>query len=148
MFLPYARVANQYNLTRVQYFSLYTLLLPVKNPPLNEHRLAKTYTHSGASVALHSNFKPDELEEALQYYRMLALQSRSYACIAKSISRTRLGCCLYNIANFYYNGYRGVKQDLRLALKYYEICGEQPLGGRGRGWFDARLGHRHGTGGT
>ena len=30
----------------------------------------------------------------------------------------------FTIANFYHLGLRGVKQDLRLALKYYEICGD------------------------
>lgn len=30
----------------------------------------------------------------------------------------------FTLANFYYHGFRGVKQDLRLALKYFEICGD------------------------
>ena len=62
-----------------------------------------------------SNNKPDELEEALQYYRMLASRTRSPEPDLVAA---------YTIANFYLNGYRGVKQDLRLALKYYEICGD------------------------
>ena len=66
-------------------------------------------------MALDSNNKPDELEEALQYYRMLASRSRSPEPDLVAA---------FTIANFYYNGYRGVKQDLRLALKYYEICGD------------------------
>jgi len=71
--------------------------------------------HGGASVSLDANNKPDELEEALQYYRMLASRSRSPEPDLTAA---------FTIANFYYNGYRGVKQDLRLALKYYEICGD------------------------
>lgn len=86
-----------------------------QNPPIDEHRLAEIYTHGGASVALDANNKPDELEEALQYYRMLASRSRSPEPDLVAA---------FTIANFYYNGYRGVKQDLRLALKYYEICGD------------------------
>ncbi|KAL9182960.1 hypothetical protein ACHAXT_004239 [Thalassiosira profunda] len=85
------------------------------NPPLDEHRLAEIYAHGGASVVLESHNKPDELEEALQYYRMLASRSRSPEPDLVAA---------FTIANFYYNGYRGVKQDLRLALKYYEICGD------------------------
>ena len=82
---------------------------------MDEHRLAEIYTHGGASVSLESYNKPDELEEALQYYRMLASRNRSPEpdLVAS-----------FTIANFYYNGWRGVKQDLRLALKYYEICGD------------------------
>jgi len=85
------------------------------NPPIDEHRLAEIYTHGGASVALDANNKPDELEEALQYYRMLASRSHS--------PEPQLDAA-FTIANFYYNGYRGAKQDLRLAVKYYEICGD------------------------
>jgi len=85
------------------------------NPPIEEHRLAEIYTHGGASVALDSHNKPDELEEALQYYRMLASRNRSPEPDLVAA---------FTIANFYFHGYRGVKQDLRLALKYYEICGD------------------------
>jgi TPR repeat protein len=66
-------------------------------------------------VALEAHNKPDEIEEALQYYRMLASRSRS--------PEPDLTAAV-TIANFYYYGYRGVRQDLRLALKYYEICGD------------------------
>lgn len=66
-------------------------------------------------MALEAHNKPDELEEALQYYRMLASRSRSPEPDLTAA---------FSIANFYYNGYRGVRQDLRLALKYFEICGD------------------------
>lgn len=46
-------------------------------PPIDEHRLAEIHMHGGASVALDQRNKPDELEEALQYYRMLASRNRS-----------------------------------------------------------------------
>ena len=85
------------------------------NPPLDEHRLAEIFMHGGASVSLEASNKPDELEEALQYYRMLASRSRNPEPDLVAA---------FTIANFYYNGYRGVKQDLRLALQYYEICGD------------------------
>ncbi len=68
----------------------------LQNPPLDEHRLAEIYTHGGASVALNANNKPDELEEALQYYRMLASRSRSPEPDLVAA---------FTIANFYYNGY-------------------------------------------
>ena len=38
-------------------------------PPLDEHRLAQIHMRGGASVALENHNKPDEIEEALQYYR-------------------------------------------------------------------------------
>ena len=47
------------------------------SPPLDGHRLAEIYVNGGASVTLSGNNKPDEVEEALQYYRMLASRSRS-----------------------------------------------------------------------
>ena len=85
------------------------------SPPLDEHRLAEIYMHGGASVSLQGHNKPDEIEEALQYYRMLASRSHS--------PEPDLGAA-FTIANFYYLGLRGVKQELGLALKYYEICGD------------------------
>eukprot|EP00569_Conticribra_weissflogii_P008990 CAMPEP_0171367950 /NCGR_PEP_ID=MMETSP0879-20121228/6413_1 /TAXON_ID=67004 /ORGANISM="Thalassiosira weissflogii, Strain CCMP1336" /LENGTH=1259 /DNA_ID=CAMNT_0011876063 /DNA_START=61 /DNA_END=3837 /DNA_ORIENTATION=- len=85
------------------------------NPPLDEHRLAEIYMRGGASVKLEGYNKPDEIEEALQYYRMLA--SRNHYPEPDLLAA-------FTIANFYYFGLRGVKQDLRLALKYYEICGD------------------------
>ncbi|KAL3817295.1 hypothetical protein ACHAXA_003216 [Cyclostephanos tholiformis] len=85
------------------------------SPPIDGHRLAEIYNRGGASVALEAHNKPDELEEVLQYYRMLASRNRSPEPDLTAA---------FTIANFYFNGYRGVKQDLRLALKYYEICGD------------------------
>jgi hypothetical protein len=38
-------------------------------PPLDEHRLAQIHMRGGASVALERHNLPDEIEEALQYYR-------------------------------------------------------------------------------
>lgn len=66
-------------------------------------------------MALDPHNKPDELEEVLQYYRMLASRSRSPEPDLTAA---------FTLANFYFNGYRGVRQDLRLALKYYEIGGD------------------------
>ena len=54
-------------------------------------------------------------EEALQYYRTIASRSHSF--------EPQLDAA-FTIANFYYNGYRGARQDLWLAVKYYEICGD------------------------
>ena len=85
------------------------------SPPIDEHRLAQIHMHGGASVALEGHNKPDEIEEALQYYRMLA--SRNQSPEPDLVAA-------FTIANFYHLGLRGVKQDLRLALKYYEICGD------------------------
>jgi hypothetical protein len=39
------------------------------SPPLDEHRLAQIHMRGGASVALERHNLPDEIEEALQYYR-------------------------------------------------------------------------------
>lgn len=39
------------------------------SPPIDEHRLAQIHMRGGASVALEQHNKPDEIEEALQYYR-------------------------------------------------------------------------------
>lgn len=49
------------------------------------------------------------------WYRMLASRNRSPEPDLTAA---------FTIANFYHLGLRGVKQDLRLALKYYEICGD------------------------
>ena len=38
-------------------------------PPMEEHRLAQIHMRGGASVVLEHHNKPDEIEEALQYYR-------------------------------------------------------------------------------
>ena len=91
---------------------------------MEEHRLLEIFIIGGASSALARHNKYDESEEALQYYHLLAIGSRSqdpdiYAA--------------FTLGTLYYHGIRGVKQDLRLALKYFEICADnfhQECGGQ------------------
>lgn len=82
---------------------------------MEEHRLLEMFNTGGASSALARHNKYDESEEALQYYHFLAIGSRSHDPDVYAA---------HTLASLYYHGIRGVKQDLRLALKYLEICAE------------------------
>ena len=82
---------------------------------MEEHRLLEIFNTGGASSALARHNKYDESEEALQYYHLLAIGSRSHDPDVYAA---------HTLATFYYHGIRGVKQDLRLALKYLEICAD------------------------
>ena len=86
------------------------------NPALDRHRLAEIHMR-GTSSALANYNKPDELEEALQYYRMRASRKNAKPDAAAA----------YTLATMYHYGLRGVKQDMKLALKYYEIAADNNI---------------------
>ena len=83
------------------------------NPASDSHRLPIIHAHGGASSALSHANKPDELEEAIQYYRL-----RAYAKPDPDVNAA------YTLAQLYHHGLRGVKQSLSLALEYYTIAAE------------------------
>ncbi len=83
-------------------------------PFIDNHHLPEIHIHGGASSALAHHNKPDELEEALQYYQIRASRSNAEPDVSAA----------YTLANLYHFGIRGVKQDLTLALKYYEIAAD------------------------
>jgi TPR repeat protein len=73
------------------------------------------FNTGGASSALSRYNKYDESAEALQYYHLLAIGSRSHDPDIFAA---------HTLASYYYRGLRGVKQDPRKSLKYLEICAE------------------------
>ena len=83
------------------------------SPATDSHKLPIIHAHGGASSALSHSNKPDELEEAIQYYRL-----RAYAKPDPDINAA------YTLAQLYHHGLRGVKQSLSLALEYYTIAAE------------------------
>ena len=83
------------------------------NPATDAHKLPIIHAHGGASSALSHSNKPDELEEAIQYYRL-----RAYAKPDADINAA------YTLAQLYHHGLRGVKQSMSLALEYYSIAAE------------------------
>lgn len=82
-------------------------------PAQDEHRLAEIH-QKGASSALEYHNKPDELEAAIKYYRMRAGRENAEPDINDA----------YRLANMYHFGLRGVKQDMKEALKYYEVAAD------------------------
>lgn len=82
-------------------------------PAQDEHRLAEIH-QKGASSSLEYYNKPDELEAAIKYYRMRASRENAEPDVNDA----------YRLANMYHFGLRGVKQDLKEALKYYEIAAD------------------------
>lgn len=81
-------------------------------PAQDYHRLAEIYQR-GTSSGLSAQNKPDELDEAIKYYKMRAQKAHDPDIHAA-----------YKIANMYHYGLRGVKQDMNQALKYYEIAAD------------------------
>ena len=80
-------------------------------PAKDEHRLAEIH-RKGASSTLEYHNKPDELDAAIKYFRMRAENDEPDVNEA------------YRLANMYHFGLRGVKQDMKEALKYYEIAAD------------------------
>lgn len=80
------------------------------SPAQDYHRLSEIH-QKGTSFAVSIQNKPDELDEAIKYYKMRAENPRNPDLHAA-----------YKVANMYHYGLRGVKQDMKQALKYYEIA--------------------------
>ena len=81
-------------------------------PARDHHNLAEIHQRGTSSRLAHHN-KPDELEEAITYYKMRANNPQNPDINAA-----------YKVANMYHYGLRGVQQDMREALKYYEVAGD------------------------
>jgi len=81
------------------------------SPARETHKLAEIHQRGASSTLAHYN-KPDELDEAIKYYKMRANAQQPDINAA------------YKVANMYHYGLRGVKQDMREALRYYEIAGD------------------------
>jgi len=79
-------------------------------PAQDTHILPEIRQH-GSSSALSQNNKPDELDEALKFLETRAMRKQDPDAHAA-----------YKLATFYHYGLQGVKQDMKLALKYYEVC--------------------------
>jgi TPR repeat protein len=81
-------------------------------PARDEHKLAEIHQR-GASSKLAQYNKPDELEEAIKYYKIRA----------NNVHNPDLGAA-HKLANMYHYGLKGVRQDMMEALKYYEIAAD------------------------
>jgi len=81
------------------------------SPARDHHKLAEIHQRGTSSNLAHHN-KPDELGEAMQYYIMRA----------NNLQNPDTGAA-YKLATMYHHGLKGVKQDMKEALKYYEISG-------------------------
>mmetsp|Transcript_4561 Transcript_4561/g.8791 ORF Transcript_4561/g.8791 Transcript_4561/m.8791 type:complete len:1034 (-) Transcript_4561:58-3159(-) len=82
-------------------------------PARDQHKLAEIHQR-GASSKLGQYNKPDELEEAIKYYKIRA----------NNIHNPDLAAA-HKLAEMYHYGIRGVKQDMKEALKYYEIAADR-----------------------
>mmetsp|Transcript_15481 Transcript_15481/g.24039 ORF Transcript_15481/g.24039 Transcript_15481/m.24039 type:complete len:948 (+) Transcript_15481:99-2942(+) len=83
-------------------------------PAMDRHRLSEIHMHGGASSSLSIHNRPDELEEALEYYRMRANNGGDpHAALT--------------LANMHSYGLRGVVQDQTLAHKYYKLAADDGI---------------------
>jgi len=86
-------------------------------PAVDKHRLYEVFI-AGAASKLASYNKPDELQEALEYYKLRASN------VDSSTSKSSIDVhAALTLAQFHHYGIKGVWQDLNQALKYYEIAG-------------------------
>lgn len=83
------------------------------SPAIDRHNLAQIQMR-GTSSALEYSDKPDESEEAIQYYRMRASRKNPKPDVNAA----------YTLAQYYHYGIRGVQQSMSMALHYYEIAAD------------------------
>jgi len=88
--------------------------LRAKTSPSQDNHILPEIHLRGTTSNLHDFNKPDELEEALQYFRIRASRKNPTPDIDAA----------YNLASYYHYGLKGVRQDMKLALKYYEIAAD------------------------
>jgi TPR repeat protein len=77
-------------------------------PPPEMHLLYAVHLHGGTSSQLDWNNKPDESLEAIQFYHFKA---------ARTVDPDPSAAM--TLATLYHFGYRGVEQNLTMALFYY-----------------------------
>ncbi len=82
------------------------------SPARDHHKLVEIHQRGASSKLAYYN-KPDELDEAIKYYKMRA-----------NNINPDIGAA-YKVANMYHYGLRGVKQDMKEALKYYDIAAQK-----------------------
>ena len=83
-------------------------------PPTEKHLLHAVHLHGGTSSQLDWHNKPDESMEAIQFYHFKA---------ARSVDPD-VGAAM-TLATLYHHGYRGVEQNLTMALFYYDIAANE-----------------------
>jgi len=80
-------------------------------PPTEKHLLYQVHLHGGTSSQLDWNNKPDESLDAIQFYHFKAMRPDDPDPQAA-----------VTLATMYHYGYRGVPQNLTLALQYYDAA--------------------------
>ncbi|VEU41626.1 unnamed protein product [Pseudo-nitzschia multistriata] len=112
-------------------------------PPMDKHTLAQVHMHGGTSSQLDWNNKPDESEEALQFYHLKAttvpwsINKKSSSEDEKKDEKSKVKkksaadvqeeegidiLAAFTLAHFYHHGMRGVEQNLTKSVQYYEIA--------------------------
>ena len=110
-------------------------------PPMDKHILSQVHIHGGTSSQLDWNNKPDESEEALQFYHLKATTSwknppkksrksskdKNSKDANKNIEKKKEDHNIdinaaYTLGHLYHYGVRGVPQNLTSSLQYYEIA--------------------------
>ncbi|CAB9508547.1 sel-1 homolog 1 [Seminavis robusta] len=82
-------------------------------PPMEKHLLYQVHLHGGTSSQLDWHNKPDESSEAIQFYHFKATRAVDPDPSAAM-----------TLATLYHYGYRGVVQNLTLALQYYDVAAQ------------------------
>ena len=82
-------------------------------PPVEKHLLYQVHLHGGTSSQLDWHNKPDESIEAIQFYHFKATRAVD----------PDPGAAI-TLATLYHYGYRGVIQNLTLALQYYDVAAQ------------------------
>ena len=83
------------------------------SPAMDRHNLAQIQMR-GTSSALDYTDKPDESEEAIEYFRMKASRKNPLPDVNAA----------YTLAQYYHYGIRGIQQSMTMALHYYEIAAD------------------------
>ena len=82
-------------------------------PPTEKHLLYQVHLHGGTSSQLDWHNKPDESLDAIQFYHFKATRAVDPDANAAM-----------TLATLYHYGYRGVAQNLTLALQYYDVAAQ------------------------
>lgn len=82
-------------------------------PPTEKHLLYQVHLHGGTSSQLDWYNKPDESLEAIQFYHFKATREKD----------PDPGAAM-TLATYYHYGYRGIQQNLTLALQYYDVAAQ------------------------
>jgi TPR repeat protein len=86
-------------------------------PPMDKHLLHHVHLHGGTGSKLDYFNKPDESQEALQYYHVKATAGMGGEGPSQDAA--------YTLGKLHHYGLRGVQQNLTLAVQYYEMAAMQ-----------------------